>query len=198
MAFDSYDMESLYTLFAKKKCPYNLRSLIHKNICLQLQTSFFKFFFQPYSRTAVWHLGVRPPNGVTGHRVLWPAAKEFQWEPGLFSCREKRQCWDVTGKWSKRKCARPLSASVKVCTLVSKAAYTAFSGPPECIGTWGLVPRLFFGRLVNPNSIIIGILWPPHRLVPTKIFDIPVTLLCTPYLICTYTKSKMNGVSCWL
>ena len=80
-------------------------------------------FFQPYSRTAVWRPGVRPPSGVAGHRVPWPAAKEFQWEPGLFSCRKKRQCWDVTGKWSKRKCARPPSASAKVCTSFRGCVY---------------------------------------------------------------------------
>ena len=68
--------------------------------------------------------------------------------------------------------------------LVSEAAYTSVSGPPECIGTWGLVPHHLFGRLV---------------FVPAKIFDLPAPLLCKPYyLICTYTKSKTNGVSCWL
>ena len=58
MAFDSYDMESLYTLFAyllclQKKSPYNLRSLIHKNICLQLKTSFFYFFSAIFEDSSV-------------------------------------------------------------------------------------------------------------------------------------------------
>ena len=54
----------ILTLFAKKKCPYNLRSLIHKNICLQLQTSFFLFFFS--------HIrGQQCDTWVWGLRMEW-------------------------------------------------------------------------------------------------------------------------------
>ena len=165
-----------------------------------IKNFFFDFFLQPYSRTAVWHLGVRPPSGVAGHRVPWPAAKEFQWEPGLFSCRKKRQCWDVTGKWSKRKCARPLSASAKVCTSFRGCVYCwcrfRAAGMYWDVGT---CPSPFIWQISLVLIQLGGILWPPHRLVPAKIFDLPAPLLCKPYyLICTYTKSKTNGVSCWL
>ena len=122
----------------------------------------------------------------------------YSLEPGLFSCRKKRQCWDVTGKWSKRKCARPLSASVKVCTSFRGCVYCRFraAGMYWDVGT---CPSPFIWQISLVLIQLGGILWPPHRLVPAKIFDLPAPLLCKPYyLICTYTKSKTNGVSCWL
>ena len=175
----------------------NLRSLIHKNISLQLQTSSFIFVFS--------HIrGQQCDTWVWGLRMEWLVIvfcdlrqRNFN-ENQVFSHAGKSAnagMWQANGpKGNVLGLCQPLRRYV----LVSEAAYTSVSGPPECIGTWGLVPCHFFGRLVNPNSIIICKLWLPHRLVPTKIFDIPAALLCTPYLICTYTKSKMNGVSCWL
>ena len=158
MVFDSYDMESLHMyyfvcilcLHIKIKCPYNLRSLIHKNSCLLLKTSIFDFFFShirgQQCDARVW--GLRVERLVIVFRDL--RQRNFN-ENQVFSHAGKSAnagMWQANGpKGNVLGLCQPLRRYV----LVSEAAYTAVSGPPECTGTWGLVPLHLFGRFVNPS-----------------------------------------------
>ncbi len=78
----------------------------------------FVFFSKPYLKSIRWLLAVTPRNGALGHLAPWLVAKEFQWGRELFSCQKRRKCSDVTGNWSKKKCARPKFFSVKVTNKV--------------------------------------------------------------------------------
>ena len=71
---------------------------------------------QVYLKITQWSKkkAVRLLNGVHGHPVQWLVAKEFQWGPEVFFKRKRPKCWDVTGKWCRRKCVQHLFPFAKV------------------------------------------------------------------------------------
>ena len=77
---------------------------------------YYYYVLQVYLKITQWSKkkAVRLLNGVHGHPVQWLVAKEFQWGPEVFFKRKRPKCWDVTGKWCRRKCVQHLFPFAKV------------------------------------------------------------------------------------
>ena len=77
---------------------------------------YYYYVLQVYLKITQWSKkkAVRLLNGVHGHPVQWLVAKEFQWGPEVFFKRKRPKCWDVTGKWCRRKCVQHLFPNAKV------------------------------------------------------------------------------------
>ena len=82
-------------------------------LVLPLKTFISLCLLQLFLKITLWK-AVKPRNGVPGPPVRWLVAKEFQWGPEVSYRQTRPKCWDVTCKWSKRKCAQPPFHSVKV------------------------------------------------------------------------------------
>lgn len=127
LTFQHYYIFDRTALFSSWNIPWNfppLQSIMNvtrkKSNQVFLQWFTFEILLllplQVYLKITQWSKkkAARLLNGVHGHPVQWLVAKEFQWGPEVFFKRKRPKCWDVTGKWCRRKCVQHLFFFAKV------------------------------------------------------------------------------------